>query len=365
MLKTASKASQKKLPLEIAQRVASSAGDIKIQCINPETVYTFDDNELGRGKFSVVKKVTHKTSNEVFAAKIIKYDSDSLKFAVREYDMMAGFKVKDTVHVLNGHPAIVELHEAYCVRKYLILIMELVEGKSLLEFAASKDTITEDDVAKYVKQILEVLQKIHGMNFVHLDLRPTNMRFSNARQLKLLDYNSARFLPNKKAGAVVDVIGDTEFCAPEMLNFEPVSSGSDIWALAVHIYILLTGVSPFYNENEDLVVMNVQQAKWSFCEGFDSVSSEAQDFIKKCLVRAPDSRISPTDALAHKWLQDDFASNRKNKILSIHNVLLKTDARLKEEEEEEYVEASLVFRTFDEEENISSEDDDEDEDEEE
>lgn len=358
------KSSQKKLPHEISSRVANPVDEaLKIQCSNPENVYQFDAEELGRGKFSVVKKVTHKTTNEIYVAKIIKFDSESLKFAVREYDLMAGFKVKDKVNKLSGHPGLVELHEAYCVRKYLILIMELVDGKSLLEFAASKDTITEDDVAKYVKQILEVLQKVHSMNFVHLDLRPTNMRFSNARQIRLLDYNSARFVPNKKAGSVVDIIGDTEFCAPEMLNFERVSDKSDIWALAVHMYILLSGISPFYNENEEIVVSSVQNAKWSFCDEFQFVSAEAKDFIKKCLIRAPESRKSAEELLSHAWLDDSFSSNRKNKVLDIKDILLKTDRRLKEEEEEEYVDASLVFRTFDEEEHISSEEEEEDDEE--
>jgi len=70
-----------------------------------------------RGKFSVVRYATSKTDGKKYAAKIIKFDSDSLKFAIREYDMMVGGKL-----VGKG---LVNLHEAYLVRKYLILIMDL------------------------------------------------------------------------------------------------------------------------------------------------------------------------------------------------------------------------------------------------
>lgn len=72
---------------------------------------------LSRGKFSVVKECTRKDSGDRFAAKIIKFDKDSLKFAIREYDMMTDPKF--------DHKNLVKLHEAYLVRKYLILIMDL------------------------------------------------------------------------------------------------------------------------------------------------------------------------------------------------------------------------------------------------
>lgn len=64
-----------------------------------------------------MKEVTSKTNGQKLAAKIIKFDSDSLKFAIREYDMMVGAKLENK--------GTVRLHEAYLVRKYLILIMDL------------------------------------------------------------------------------------------------------------------------------------------------------------------------------------------------------------------------------------------------
>lgn len=321
---------------------------------NPEKYYDFDEEEVGRGKFAVVKKATSKADGKVYAAKIIKFDSDSLKFAIREFDIM---KMESMIH-----PGLVLLHDAYLVQKYLILIMDFCEGKTMVDFVSSKHSLTEDDVANYIRQLCEILAHIHSKNIVHLDLRPTNIRFKNGRELQIVDYNSARFLANKTAGAVVDVIGDTEFCAPEMLNFEPVLPGSDMWTVAINMYILLSGISPFFDEDEDKVVLNVQKAKWSFDEdAFSSVTSEAKDFIKKCLVRAPQSRLTAAAALEHKFLSEDYASARKSSKLNVQDLMKETDTRLYEEEEEEYIEASLVFRTFDEEEYDSPEESDEEE----
>jgi len=328
--------------------------DIKYE--NPETYYSFGD-EIGgnsKGKMAVVRVATSKLDGQKYAAKMIYFDDD-VKFAMREYDMMADDKK------LN-HKGLVRMKEAYMVRKYLIIIMDLVEGKTLLDAFASRVSITEDDVAQTIKQLCEILQDIHSKNVVHLDLRPTNIRF-DGRALKLLDYNSARHLANKKAGGVVDIIGDTEFCAPEMLNFDPVLPGSDMWSVAVIAYILLSGISPYYYEDEKKVLETVQSVKYEWVDAFQSVTSEAKDFIKKCFIRAPEMRLTADGALAHPWLSNDLESKRKKVNIKSQDTLMKTDMRLLSEEEEEYVEASFVFRTFEEEEYMSEEFDEDDEEE--
>lgn len=67
----------------------------------------------------MVKKVTHKTTGQQYAAKIIKYDDVSVKYAIREYDVM-----NDRLSAVESK-SLPKLHEAYLVRKYLILIMTL------------------------------------------------------------------------------------------------------------------------------------------------------------------------------------------------------------------------------------------------
>lgn len=320
---------------------------------NPESYYDFGE-EIGgnsKGKMSYVRIATSKVDNAKFAAKMIYFDDD-VKFAIREYDLMAD-------ESRMNHKALVKMKEAYMVRKYLVIIMDLVDGKTMLDYFASKSGITEDDVAGVIKQLCECLADIHSKNVVHLDIRPTNIRF-DGRTLKLLDYNSSRHLANKKSGGVVDIIGDTEFCAPEMLSFDPVLPASDMWSVAVIAYILLSGISPYYYEDENKVLATVQSVKYEFIDCFQG-TSEAKDFIKKCFVRAPEMRMTAESALLSPWLSNDNEAKRKKVKLDITDSLMKTDMRLLSEEEEEYVEASFVFRTFEEEEFISPDEDSEEE----
>lgn len=346
------KAKKNKLPIEREG----------IKAENPETYYTFDTEEIGRGKFSIVKKVTCKKTGKVFAAKIIKFDDDNVRFAIREYDLMMG-KIKDLETDEKIGRSVPFVHETYLVRKYLIIIMTLCDGRTLLDFFSKKHSITEDDVAVVVKWFCEVLHVLHSNNVVHLDIRPTNIRMNSLNEIKLLDYNSARHLANKKAGEVVDVIGDTEFCAPEMLSFDRVQPGSDMWSVAVIMYILLCGRSPYYYEDEARVSQSVEKVQYSMDDGFESISKEAQDFIKKIFKRGPEMRLTAAKALEHPWLSDERASIRKNSKIVVQDTIAETDSRLYSEEEEEYIDASLMFRTFEEEEYESPEDSDDEEDE--
>ena len=88
---------------------------------NPETYYDFGE-EIGRGKFAIVKKCTRKSDGKVFAAKIVKFDSDSAKFAKRELELMQ----KEPMNA----DGLAKLVDAYLVRKYLILIQDLIDGKT-------------------------------------------------------------------------------------------------------------------------------------------------------------------------------------------------------------------------------------------
>jgi len=324
---------------------------------NPEKFYDFGTDVHGMGKFSHVKFATKKDTGAKYAAKMVYFgdDADDLRYAVREYDLLVTGKL--------NHDGMVKLHEAYLVRKYLILILDLVEGDTLLKGFCKRTTIKEDDVAHIIRQLCEILDHMHTNNIVHLDIRPTNIRW-DGRSVKLLDYNSARHLQNKKAGAVVDIIGDTEFCGPEMLEFDKCLPSTDMWSVGVVAYILLSGISPFFHEEEKDVIYHVQTVTYEFDEdAFTNVSTEAKDFIKSLFIRIPENRLTAKTALQHKWLQNDLESKRKNiDRTSVKDTMSKTTERLLREEKEEYVEASWVFRTFEEEEYVSPDDESDEED---
>lgn len=140
----------------------------------------------------------------------------------------------------------------------------------------------------YIRQICEGLRYMHENNIVHLDIKPENVMFSSKRSndIKLIDFGLATTLNPKESVKVTT--GTAEFAAPEIVKQDCVGFYTDMWAVGVLSYVLLSGLSPFGGETDQETLKNVVAADWNFdAEGFRSVSDEAKDFIKRLLIREP------------------------------------------------------------------------------
>lgn len=89
-----------------------------------------------------------------------------------------------------------------------------------------------------MKQICQGVRHMHQQNIVHLDLKPENVMcvVKDSNDIKLIDFGLAQRLEEGKAIKVL--FGTAEFCAPEIINYEPVSFSADMWSLGVVSYVL-------------------------------------------------------------------------------------------------------------------------------
>lgn len=96
---------------------------------------------------------------------------------------------------------------------------------------------------------------------------------------------SHRLIPGSEHRAL---FGTPEFVAPEIVNYEPLSLGTDLWAVGVLTYILLSGASPFLGEDKQETYANVAACQYQFDDKyFSTVSEFAKDFISSLLVKDP------------------------------------------------------------------------------
>lgn len=96
---------------------------------------------------------------------------------------------------------------------------------------------------------------------------------------------SHRLVPGSEHRAL---FGTPEFVAPEIVNYEPLSLGTDLWAVGVLTYILLSGASPFLGEDKQETYANVAACQYQFDnEYFSNVSEIAKDFIRSLLIKEP------------------------------------------------------------------------------
>ncbi|CAH4038966.1 striated muscle preferentially expressed protein kinase-like isoform X2 [Pieris brassicae] len=262
---------------------------------NYTTVFEETGYYLGSGAFGQVDLVKS-FAGEYFAAKKLKTILDTRRTkALREYKMVT----------LLTHPKLVQMHLAFSGKQNTILIMDYLWGGELFERLVQEDYIKEVDVIVYVRQICEALHYIHFHNIIHMDIKPENILCDspNTRLVKLTDFGLAHVLQERDD--LRAMYGTKEYAAPEVLNYEPLTTGCDMWSFGVITYLLLSGVMPFTGSNSSEVSTAMTLGKFNYDEpAFNNISHLAKDFINNLIQPRPACRMTATKALEHKWLKE-------------------------------------------------------------
>ncbi|XP_044294416.1 kalirin [Varanus komodoensis] len=252
-------------------------------------------NEIGRGRFAVVKKCIHKATRKDVAVKFISKKMKKKEQAAHEAAMLQHLQ----------HPQYITIHDTYESPSSYILVLELMDDGRLLDYLMNHDELMEEKVAFYIRDTMEALQYLHNCRVAHLDIKPENLLIDlriPVPRVKLIDLEDAVQITGHYH--IHHLLGNPEFAAPEVLQGAPVSLGTDIWSLGVLTYVMLSGVSPFLDESREETCINVCRVDFSFpSEYFCDVSHAARDFITVTLQE--DFRRRPTAAtcLQHPWLQ--------------------------------------------------------------
>ncbi|PWA70871.1 calcium-dependent protein kinase 20 [Artemisia annua] len=151
------------------------------------------------------------------------------------------------------------------------------------------------------------VEKETGKEFawvMHRDLKPENFLFINEQEeapLKTIDFGLSMFF--KPGEMFTDMVGSPYYVAPEVLR-KFYSQECDIWSAGVIIYILLSGVPPFWDETEQGIFEQVLKGDLDFAsEPWPSISESAKDLVRKMLVRDPKRRLTAPEVLQHPWVQ--------------------------------------------------------------
>ncbi|KAM9393524.1 myosin light chain kinase, smooth muscle-like [Pholidichthys leucotaenia] len=250
--------------------------------------------KLGMGKFGMVYKLTHKKTGRVCAGKFYKGRRIKEREAARkEIELM------NSLH----HPKLVQCLAAYDHKPEMVMVMEFIAGGELFERIVDDSfEHTEPSSVRYVQQILEGISFMHQQRIVHLDLKPENIVCvdTTSTSIKIIDFGLASRLDDKP---LMVMHGTPEFVAPEVINYEPVSTATDMWSIGVICYILLSGESPFQGNTEAETLALVTAAQWEFePDSFDEITEDAKNFISSLLNKDPRRRMSCADALVHSWM---------------------------------------------------------------
>ncbi|KAJ6841727.1 calcium-dependent protein kinase 1 [Iris pallida] len=210
------------------------------------------------------------------------------------------------MHHLTGHRNIVELKDVFEDRAAVHLVMELCEGGELFERIVQRGHYSEKKAAELCRQIVTVVHNCHSLGVMHRDLKPENFLFLTKDEdspLKSIDFGLSTFF--KPGETFKELVGSAYYVAPEVLRRD-YGPEADIWSAGVILYILLTGVPPFWADNEQGIFQAILRGNIDYTsDPWPSISSGAKDLLKKMLQTDPKARLSAVEILKHPWVKED------------------------------------------------------------
>jgi eukaryotic-like serine/threonine-protein kinase len=192
------------------------------------------------------------------------------------------------------HPNIVTTHAIGECQGYRFLEMEFVPGRSLQEMVEFERGLLPTRAMALILRIAEGLSAAHLEGIIHRDLKPDNVMVSVHSVPKIADFGLA-----KRVWYECDepdcLVGTPYYMAPELFNGEPSSAASDVYALGVCLYVLLTGQVPYPCGSIRALAERVQNAPApDFAAAGVPVPLEIAECVAQLMAKAPANR--PQDA---------------------------------------------------------------------
>jgi len=209
-------------------------------------------------RYHVVRKLGEGGMGQVYLAEHVKMGRKSAikvmsPSMVHDPDAVARFNREAANASRISHPNVCAVYDFGETPDGLIyLAMEFVEGEPLTELLAREGELPVSRAGAIFLQVADALQAAHDLGIVHRDLKPDNVMLSRARDgadvVKVVDFGIAKAVGGRDTQKVTKtglVVGTPEFMSPEQLAGDPVDGRSDLYALALVLFKMLTGELPF------------------------------------------------------------------------------------------------------------------------
>jgi serine/threonine protein kinase len=229
------------------------------------------------------------------------------------------------------HPNLVRFYKLVLNKKRGYILMEYFRAPNLKMQLQAEPVSVQARIVRLMEQLCSVLGYIHGQGWVHRDVKPDNILFNKASEVKLVDFS----LTTRAAGAVAKMLGSKEkaiqgtrtYIPPEAILKKPVTPQSDIYSLGVTIFEAITGDPPFKGSSPDDLLKKHLTEHPPEASGFNpNVSPEMDRLILKMLAKNPKKR--------HQDVHEVMAEFRN--IKPFKEDVLDVDRRRKAAEAERY-----------------------------
>lgn len=210
------------------------------------------DDLLGQGGMSAVYKAYDPNLKRVVAIKLVHSHLSTDQEFVRRFEEEA------SVVASLRHPNIVQVYDFNSDLGNNYMVMEFVPGETLQDrlkrFNASNRRMSLEEALRITINICDALNYAHKRGMVHRDIKPANIMLDVNNQAILMDFGIVKIIGGSSHTVTGAVMGTARYMPPEVVRSEPADQRSDIYALGITLYEMLSGKPPF-EANSVMTVM--------------------------------------------------------------------------------------------------------------
>ncbi|MFB3923182.1 MAG: protein kinase [Terriglobia bacterium] len=252
-------------------------------------------SELGRGSMGVVYQGFDPVIGRTVAVKTMLVEG--LTPAEFE-DFKARFQREAQAAGVLAHPNIVTVYDFGEDEGILYLAMEFLEGKSLQDLVEQQTVLPVETIIPMYEQVCSALDHAHSHKIVHRDIKPANIMILDSGLVKVTDFGIAKMMSTGMTQAG-QILGTPNYMSPEQVKGRQIDGRSDIFALGVVLYELVTGEKPFGGQNITTVIYKIINENPIPPRELDATIHPGLSYvIQKALAKNPDERYQTCKELA-------------------------------------------------------------------
>ncbi|MDQ3781049.1 MAG: protein kinase, partial [Chloroflexota bacterium] len=252
-------------------------------------------HRVGEGNFSITYRARDVILDRNVAVKVLRE-----QFAADE-TFVSRFEREARVAASVSHPNVVDVYDFGPVGNTYYIAMQYVAGRTLKQELDARGRLPPPDAIRFATQILQGLAAIHAAGIVHRDIKPQNVLLGQDELARVTDFGVAHYPLQGALTTHGTTVGTASYMAPEQARGGALTEATDLYAVGVVLFELLTGRLPFEADNPMAVMLaHLQQPAPSLRDVAPELqlSPSLQSVVARALSKDPTARYPSADDMS-------------------------------------------------------------------